>query len=196
MPRPDVSDERIPQILEAAARVFNRKGIAATRMEDIAREAKLSVGGVYWYYKGKDDVILAIMDRLIDEDVVALKSMLGAPGTVRERLLAYVQTSIPEAMAYMPLTYDLYTLAHRDAKVRRHIQRYFTHYRNALAEIIQQGMDAGELCEGDAAAAAAALAALYEGTLELASLDPHNLDAVQMLTQSVNVVFDGLEKQR
>lgn len=194
MPRPDVSDERIPQILDAAAKVFNRKGIAATRMEDIAREAKLSVGGVYWYYKGKDDVILAIMDRLIDDDVAALKLMLNEPGTVRERLLAYVQVSVPEAMAYMPLTYDLYTLAHRDAKIRRHIQKYFTHYRDALAEIIQQGMDAGELCKGDAAVVAATLAALYEGTLELASLDPQNLDAVQMLTHSLNAVFDGFAK--
>jgi len=60
MPRPDVSDKRIPQILNAALKVFNRKGIAAARMEDIAREAKLSIGGVYWYYKGKDEVVLAI----------------------------------------------------------------------------------------------------------------------------------------
>lgn len=194
MPRPDVSDERIPQILAAAAKVLNRKGIAATRMEDIAREAKLSVGGVYWYYKGKDDVILAIMDQIIDEDVALLKTMLNEPGTVRERLLAYVQVSIPEALAYIPLTYDLYTLAHRDAKVRRHIQKYFTHYRDVLAEIIQQGMDAGELRKGDAAAVAAMLAALYEGTLELASLDPHNLDAVQMLKQSLNMMFNGLAK--
>lgn len=194
MPRPDVSDERIPQILAAAAKVLNRKGIAATRMEDIAREAKLSVGGVYWYYKGKDDVILAIMDQIIDEDVAMLKTMLNEPGTVRERLLAYAQVSIPEALAYMPLTYDLYTLAHRDAKVRRHIQKYFAHYRDVLGEIIQQGMDAGELRKGNAAAVAASLAALYEGTLELASLDPHNLDAVQMLKQSLNVMFDGLAK--
>jgi AcrR family transcriptional regulator len=194
VPRPDVSDERIPQILAAAAKVFNRKGIAATRMEDIAREAKLSVGGVYWYYKGKDDVILAIMDQIIDEDVAALKAMLNEPGTVRERLLAYAQMSIPETLAYVPLTYDLYTLAHRDVKVRRHIQKYFTHYRDALANVIQQGMDAGELRKGNAAAVAATFAALYEGTLELASLDPHNLDAVQMLKQSLTVMFDGLAK--
>ncbi len=194
MSRPDVSDERIPQILEAAAKVFNRKGIAATRMEDIAREAKLSVGGVYWYYKGKDDVVLAIMDGLIDDDVAALKSLLDAPGTVRERLVAYVRVSIPEALAYMPLTYDLYTLAHRDAKVRRHIQKYFTHYRNVLAEIIQQGVDAGELRKVNAGVVAATLAALYEGMLELASLDPQNLDAVQMLTKSVDLLFDGISK--
>lgn len=80
MPRPDVSDERIPQILSAALKVFNRKGLAAARMEDIACEAKLSIGGVYWYYKGKDEVVLAIMDRVIDEDVAALTSLLNETG--------------------------------------------------------------------------------------------------------------------
>ena len=90
MPRPNVSGERKPQILKAAMKVFNRRGIAATRMEDIAREADLSVGGVYWYYKGKDDVILAIMDELINTDVAALTSLLAAPGTLRERLTEYM----------------------------------------------------------------------------------------------------------
>ena len=91
MPRPDVSDERIPQILNAALKVFNRKGLAAARMEDIAREAKLSIGGVYWYYKGKDEVVLAIVDKVIDEDVAVLTSLLNEQGTVRERLLGYVR---------------------------------------------------------------------------------------------------------
>ncbi len=69
MPRPNVSDERVPQILNAAMKVFNRKGLADARMEDIAKEAELSVGGVYWYYKSKDEVVFAILDQVIDEDV-------------------------------------------------------------------------------------------------------------------------------
>lgn len=193
MPRPDVSDERIPQILEAAAKVFNRKGIAATRMEDIAREAKLSVGGVYWYYKGKDEVILAIMDRIIDEDVTALKDLLGEPGSVRERLLMYVQATAQEALKYMSLTYDLYTLAQRDAKVRKHIQKYLAHYREALGEIVQQGMERGEIRNGNAVMIAHTLAALYEGSLELAMLDASS-NPEAMLMESVEIMFEGITK--
>ena len=192
MPRPDVSDERIPQILNAALKVFNRKGIVATRMEDIAREAKLSIGGVYWYYKGKDEVVLAIMDKVIDEDVAVLTSLLNEQGTVRERLLGYVRATAKEGTEYLPLVYELYGEAQRNLKVRKHIQKYLQHYRGALAQIIQQGMDGGEIRKGDANAIATTLAAVYEGTLELALLDPQGVDAEQAIIQAVGFIFDGI----
>ncbi len=192
MPRPDVSDERIPQILNAALKVFNRKGLAAARMEDIAREAKLSIGGVYWYYKGKDEVVLAIMDKVIDEDVAVLTSLLNEQGTVRERLLGYVSATAKEGTEYLPLVYELYGEAQRNLKVRKHIQKYFQHYRGVLAQIIQQGMDGGEIRRGDANAIATTLAAVYEGTLELALLDPQGVDAEQAIIQAVGIIFDGI----
>lgn len=192
MPRPDVSDERIPQILNAALKVFNRKGLAAARMEDIAREAKLSIGGVYWYYKGKDEMVLAIMDKVIDEDVAVLTSLLNEQGTVRERLLGYVSATAKEGTEYLPLVYELYGEAQRNLKVRKHIQKYLQHYRGALAQIIQQGMDGGEIRKGDANAIATTLAAVYEGTLELALLDPQGVDAEQAIIQAVGFIFDGI----
>ncbi len=69
MPRPDVSVERKIQILKAAMDVFSKKGFHEARMEDIAHEAQLSIGGLYWYYKSKEDLIVAIMEEVIDQDV-------------------------------------------------------------------------------------------------------------------------------
>lgn len=192
MPRPDVSDERIPQILNAALKVFNRKGIATARMEDIAREAKLSIGGVYWYYKGKDEVVLAIMDKVIDEDVAVLTSLLNEQGTVRERLLGYVRATAKEGTEYMPLIYELYGEALRNTKVSKHIQKYFKHYHDALTQIVQQGIKSGEIRKVDAGALATTLAAVYEGTLELTLLDPQSVNAEQALTRSIEFIFDGI----
>lgn len=194
MPRPDVSDERIPQILEAALKVFNRKGLAASRMEDIAREAKLSIGGVYWYYKSKDDVVLAIMDKVIDEDVAILRNLLNEPATVQERLRKYLQIGVQESMQYTALTYELYILSKHDAKVRRHIQTYIEHYINVLTELIQQGMNQKEFRKGNAKSIAFTIAALYEGTLELVMLDPSIGNIEEMLNQSLEIIFKGIAK--
>ena len=62
MPKPDVSTERKAQILAAASNIFLKKGFDAARMEEIAASAGLSIGGVYWYYKSKEEVILDLMD--------------------------------------------------------------------------------------------------------------------------------------
>lgn len=194
MPRPDVSDERIPQILEAALKVFNRKGLAASRMEDIARQAKLSIGGVYWYYKSKDEVVLAIMDKVIDEDVAILRNLLNEPATVQERLRKYLQLGVQESMQYTALTYELYTLSKHNAKVRRHIQTYIEHYINALTELIQQGMNQKEFRQANAKSIAFTIAALYEGTLELVMLDSAIGNIEEMLNQSLDIIFKGIAR--
>src|SRR5512138_498953 len=132
MPRPDVSDERKPQILQAASRVFARKGLAAARMEDIAHEAQLSVGGVYWYYKSKEEVIRDLMSCFIDPDLAGLRALLGAPGTVEERLNGYMQAMAQPTEKMLPLTYEFYALAARDETARAHIRAYMHAYQQIL----------------------------------------------------------------
>ena len=68
---PKVSDEylveRQEQILEAAIRCFARTGFHATGMAEIIRESDLSAGSVYRYYKSKDDLIAAIVERMLTD---------------------------------------------------------------------------------------------------------------------------------
>lgn len=195
MPKPDVSAERIPLILNSAIKVFSKKGFEAARMEDIAKTAKLSVGGVYWYYKSKEEIIIAIMEQLIDKDVKDLRALLEAEGSVRARLEAYISLSIEAAQEYIPITYELYSLAHRNAKVKNHIRTFLQTYHSVLEQFIQQGIDRKEFKSANAREAALTLASLYEGTLELAMLDPERVDAKQTLLSSIKLLMNGLENK-
>ena len=62
---PKVTEEHMEarrrQILSAALRCFARHGFHRTTMQDIFREADLSPGAVYSYFKGKDELIAAIV---------------------------------------------------------------------------------------------------------------------------------------
>lgn len=55
-------DARRTQILDAAKQCFLRKGFQATSMQDLFAESGLSSGAFYLYFKGKDDVILALAE--------------------------------------------------------------------------------------------------------------------------------------
>jgi AcrR family transcriptional regulator len=61
---PKVTDEHVEarrrQILAAALRCFARQGFHRTTMQDIFREADLSPGAVYSYFKSKDELIAGI----------------------------------------------------------------------------------------------------------------------------------------
>ncbi|MFQ6082685.1 MAG: TetR/AcrR family transcriptional regulator [Candidatus Aminicenantia bacterium] len=61
--------ERKNQILEAAIRCFSKNGYHETTMEDIVQESGLSKGGIYWYFKSKRDIFLALIDRHLEEDI-------------------------------------------------------------------------------------------------------------------------------
>jgi TetR/AcrR family transcriptional regulator len=57
---------RIQNILNAAEKVFFSKGYESATMNEIAREAELGKGTIYLYFKGKDDVHRAIVERGMD----------------------------------------------------------------------------------------------------------------------------------
>lgn len=193
MPRPDVSVERKAQILAAARDIFLRKGFDATRMEEIAASAGLSIGGVYWYYKTKDEVILALMDAITNTDLDDLHALLDAPGPVIERLKHYVRTSVPPTAKLSPLFHEFYGLGGRDPHVRSRLQAYFRAYRQVIVTLLAQGVTRGEFRPLDVERLATLFAALYEGMLEMAMLDPDSVQAASELVDALDVLFLGLQ---
>jgi AcrR family transcriptional regulator len=51
-------DERAEHLLKAALRIFAAKGYRATKLEEIAEVAGVSVGTVYYYFQNKEDLLL------------------------------------------------------------------------------------------------------------------------------------------
>ncbi len=50
------------RIMASALRVFDRRGIARTTLEQIAKDAGVTRGAIYWHFKGKQDLLRAIRD--------------------------------------------------------------------------------------------------------------------------------------
>lgn len=61
------------QIVEAADRLFYRQGFEHTSFSDIAQTVRISRGNVYYHFKTKDDILLAV----IDERVARTQRTLG-----------------------------------------------------------------------------------------------------------------------
>jgi AcrR family transcriptional regulator len=193
MPRPDVSEERKDQILQAAMQVAARKGYNSTRMNDVAREAGLSVGILYWYFKGKVEITLALIDILLASDVAALQVALAAPETCRARLWALFTRSADEVNPLVQsLWLEMNLFAAREPKIRKKLLDYQTQYRALTAQIIAQGMARGELrADLDPQVAAYVLQILFDGFMTNLSL---MRDAAfhETFRQSFNLFWDGL----
>jgi AcrR family transcriptional regulator len=55
-------EETRAELVEAAARVFARRGFHGASIDQIAREAGYSSGAIYWHFEGKDDLFLAVYE--------------------------------------------------------------------------------------------------------------------------------------
>ena len=60
------SEARRTEILRAASRVFRRRGLAAAGMREIAEEADVSPGILYYYFSGKDEILLFCQERTLE----------------------------------------------------------------------------------------------------------------------------------
>ena len=69
-PRQRRKAARPQELLEAGLRLFLRKGLAATRIEDVAREAGVSKGTLYLYYPSKDELFKAVVRHYLSEVIV------------------------------------------------------------------------------------------------------------------------------
>lgn len=53
-------DNRLPQILDAAARLFRHKGYQATSMRDIAAASGMLAGSLYYHFASKEALLVAV----------------------------------------------------------------------------------------------------------------------------------------
>lgn len=68
------------QLLDAAEVVFHRKGVAKATLDDIAREAGMTRGAVYWHFANKSEVFVAMCDRVALPLQGMLDEIAAAPG--------------------------------------------------------------------------------------------------------------------
>jgi len=70
------ADKRRSQLLKAAAKIFGRKGYIRATTEDIARAAKLTKGSLYFHFKSKEDIFLAVVKELHKAHTDAIMEIL------------------------------------------------------------------------------------------------------------------------
>jgi TetR/AcrR family fatty acid metabolism transcriptional regulator len=76
------SDDKRARILQAAAKVFARKGYFAAKVSEVARKAGVADGTIYLYFRNKEDILVSLFDEVMAEHLergrVEIASAKGA----------------------------------------------------------------------------------------------------------------------
>jgi AcrR family transcriptional regulator len=195
-PRPDVSEERRTQIVDSAIKVFAREGFSKARMEDVAAESGLSKGLLYWYFKSKEEIIIAIADMLFSGEFRRMEEIATEGRSARACLEEFFEIFLEDLRGMLkvtPVIYEFYALAFRNNTVRRVMQKYLHRFLELLEPIIQMGMANGEFAPGNSREKAITIGAAMEGTLLLWAYAPKLFDPEQQLRATTAVLLKGLQ---
>jgi len=195
-PRPDVSEERKDQILDAAADVFTKKGLQKSRMDDIVEKSGLSKGTLYWYFDSKDDIIIGIFERIFLKESRDLKPLVKLEKSSAERIFEYTERVIIDMhrlLRFAPVAFEFLSLASRSKYFQKAFKKYLGIHMDILVPIIQQGIDSGEFREIDPAEAAIAIGAVFEGTTLLWVYDTDLVDPDKHIRSGVDLLLEGFK---
>jgi len=86
--------ERTKQfILETAATIYNQKGLSGTGIDDVLVATGLTKGCLYSHFENKEDLTLQVVDYLLKKAAEGMKMIVGGPGTMKAKILAYLDFS-------------------------------------------------------------------------------------------------------
>lgn len=134
-------DERAVDIYRKAAAIFREKGFDATSMGDIAEAVDLTKGGLYYYIKGKEALLFAIMSFAMN----SLESRVLQPSATladsEERLAVMLASHVklaldePSPMLVLGDEDEGLNTQHR-AQIRERKTRYAAAFREAIEQVI------------------------------------------------------------
>ncbi len=187
-------------ILTIASALIAEKGFDKTSMNDIVKASGISKGGIYWHFKGKDEIILAIVEMIFTEQMHFLDEILSAEGRAIERLTGLTEmiaSSIEQMPADMPSPIDIYVEALRKPDLLSVLKDYYRRYQNHFVRLIEQGNREGDFAVDNPELVAFSFMSSIEGILLLHSLlqPEHNLQqalkqATQLFLKSVQTKGD------
>jgi AcrR family transcriptional regulator len=171
-PRPQIEHIRKPQILAAAAEVITERGLAGTRIQDIAERAGTSASGVLYWFATKDELLaeaLTVDEERFNEYVTQRLLGLRSPSA---KLMMLFESCVDDYD--WTLWIEVWSRALHDDATRAARQRFDDRWREMIARVVRAGQASGEFSRAhNPDQVALTLATLIDGlALQVTLRDP------------------------
>lgn len=198
-------ERRRQQIIVAAKRVFSDKGFTRSTMEDIAKEAELSPGTLYLYFKNKDELYASLSLRVLQYLIIRLNQVQNATGMDIGQKTEALTEAMFEVYEFDPLVIinmfhlqSSETLRNLSDELLDEIKGLSREALGLIAAIFEEGIKEGELIDRHPVALADIFWALFSGVVLWESskkiIDERKDYLRQTLTLAFEIFLRGLKQ--
>jgi AcrR family transcriptional regulator len=176
------------KIIDAAMDVFSRKGYAAANIREIAKTAGISVGGVYLYFKNKEELYKSLIDDRMRDMGSKIEIIAGRAESATEALSNFLKLHLENALKHKE-----FILLH----IREHgfsfgidkKRAFFRQQTKLIENIIIKGIHSGEFRKCNAKDMAKIIMGSLRGIILSMALDDDVTITPKMLNE---FIFNGL----
>jgi TetR/AcrR family transcriptional regulator, repressor for uid operon len=169
-----VIETRQRQILEGAAACFARRGFHQSTMQEICREAELSPGSVYRYYRSKEEIIATLVEESCADFLSLFEAVRDRTDIARafDDLIDAVLEKIKDP-ALCCLHIEANAEALRNPRMAEIVERRDSAILSALSDMIRQAQSKSAMDEDlDPEMSAETMVALVKGLAMRKSINP------------------------
>ena len=94
MTEPTTYDEKLARILQTAAASFADKGYHDTSIRDISRATGVSLSGLYYYFRSKEELLFLIMDHCFSTVLENARALLAGEADPERRLRLFIENHL------------------------------------------------------------------------------------------------------
>jgi TetR/AcrR family transcriptional regulator, fatty acid metabolism regulator protein len=140
------SDDKRSRILQAAVKVFARRGYFASRVADVARRAGVADGTIYLYFRNKEDILVSLFDEVMSEHLEGKRREVEPASDAPARLRAVAARHLGLLGRNRDLAVVFQVELRQSTKfMERFTASWLQDYFALIAEIIEQGQREGTL---------------------------------------------------
>jgi len=177
-----VADVRRDQMLAAASTLIAQRGFNDTRIADVAKRVGASPALVIYYFGTKDSLLTEALRWSERSFYAATEEMLRSTEKLRDRLETLVEWTLvadkQEALTGdWGLWFDLWAQAFRHPEVKKDRAELDAQWRDLIARLVQEGIDAGEIEPLDVQTFAIMWGSLLDGLVVQVALDDPVVDS-------------------
>ncbi len=184
------------KIFETSMKLFAEKGYDATSIEEITATVGVAKGTLYYHFSSKEE----IFNFLVEEGVKLLQNSIDIKTAKIEnyidKIKAIVLIQIKIVMKYEDLITILVTeflgKEQRNIKCKKHIFEYI----NKIEQIVREGIEKGQLKEGNTELIASVIYGIIGSTLVYKLKNDNSIDILKIYKEYENTVIDGLRVKK
>jgi AcrR family transcriptional regulator len=183
---------RREEILVATIAEIEKSGMSALRVSDIAASLGVSSGLVFYHFDTKDALLVDALEYAVVRDADRLDRALAKEGEPLERLRRVLTSYGPTGAAHgWTLWIEAWSTALREPSIQASLRKLDKRWRDALQDVITEGVTTGVFNCEDPKGTVARVGALLDG-LSVASLIYKSVNRKELQSWVRNTTADEL----